>query len=334
MEGRFWKWRMHGGPVTLADETHRRIDGGLSPDVILATDMVDVPSYLGLVRNPAVSVPVVLFCHENQLSYPVSPRSQEDLTFGAMNWKSMLAADRVLFNSQFHFDEVFAMLPGFLKNFPDYRHLDKIESVRNRSGVLPAGVDIARLPPARRFDPPLILWAQRWEHDKNPTEMIETIDRLIDSGKRFRIALAGENFRNEPAEFLAARNRWGDRLVQFGWADQPTYDQLVADADIVISTALHEFFGIAVVEAIAAGAWPILPNRLSYPELLDPAHSTEHLYNDADELLAMLEHTIANIEARRAASGRRRIYYQRYDWSQVAPQYDQAFEDLAAGQAL
>jgi len=39
----------------------------------------------------------------------------------------------------------------------------------------------------------------------------------------------------------------------------------------VLSTARHEFFGIAVVEALLAGCLPWLPDRLSYPELLPPA---------------------------------------------------------------
>jgi len=36
MPARFWKWRMHGGAVTLA---RRFLDAGALPDVILATDM-------------------------------------------------------------------------------------------------------------------------------------------------------------------------------------------------------------------------------------------------------------------------------------------------------
>ena len=39
-------------------------------------------------------------------------------------------------------------------------------------------------------------------------------------------------------------------------------------ADWVLSTAEHEFFGIAVVEALFAGCLPWLPEKLSYRELL------------------------------------------------------------------
>ncbi|SVD66234.1 uncharacterized protein METZ01_LOCUS419088, partial [marine metagenome] len=39
LPGSFWKWRMHGGAVTLA---RMFMESELSPDLILATDMLDV----------------------------------------------------------------------------------------------------------------------------------------------------------------------------------------------------------------------------------------------------------------------------------------------------
>ena len=46
------------------------------------------------------------------------------------------------------------------------------------------------------------------------------------------------------------------------------YWEWLHKADWVLSTADHEFFGIAVVEALFAGCLPWLPERLSYRELL------------------------------------------------------------------
>ena len=43
---------------------------------------------------------------------------------------------------------------------------------------------------------------------------------------------------------------------------------MLSRADWVLSTASHEFFGIAVVEAMLMGCLPWLPDRLSYPELV------------------------------------------------------------------
>ncbi len=133
-----------------------------------------------------------------------------------------------------------------------------------------------------------MLWNQRWEHDKNPEEMIAALATVAAEGVEFDIALCGENFRNEPDEFLVARAEFGTRLRHFGWAEEDDYNRLVADADVVLCTAFHEFFGIAVLEALACGAYGVLPNRLSYPELVYPESASDHLYDDHDALLTLL----------------------------------------------
>ena len=57
---------------------------------------------------------------------------------------------------------------------------------------------------------------------------------------------------------------------------------MLAAADIVLSTALHEFQGLAVLEAIAAGCLPAVPDRLVYPELI-PAGNCYPSYPDDPE---------------------------------------------------
>jgi Domain of unknown function (DUF3524). len=72
LSGHHWKWRMHGGAVTLA---RRFLDSGAQPDLLLATDMLDVTTFLALTRHRTARVPVALYFHENQIGYPrVPPR--------------------------------------------------------------------------------------------------------------------------------------------------------------------------------------------------------------------------------------------------------------------
>ena len=48
------------------------------------------------------------------------------------------------------------------------------------------------------------------------------------------------------------------------------YYALLAEAKVVLSTARHENFGIAVREAVELGCWPVLPASAVYPELYPP----------------------------------------------------------------
>jgi len=324
-DARFWKWRMEGGHVTLSQAAHEVVAEHGPPDVLLASDMLNLPAFLGASRSFIGDPASALFMHENQLTYPPSHQVQEDLTHAVINWTSVAAADGVFFNSEFHYDSFFDALPELLGRFPDYRHSALLDEAKARSSVLPVGIDLFRLDEvdATRTSPPLILWNQRWEHDKNPGEFFAALDVLVDAGVDFRVALAGEVFSTIPGEFESARDRLGDRVVHFGFAEPAVYDQLLRAADIVVSTANHEFFGVAVIEAIYAGAWPVLPNRLAYPGHVPEDLHDELLYDDFDGLVDRLRRLVTDPSAESFGES-----LGRYDWSVVAPQYDAALGAL------
>lgn len=329
-EGRFWKWRMQGAALTLAAQVAAMTREHGAADLVLASSMTNLPALLGLARRDLSGAAVVLYMHENQLTYPLSPRDVPDAAYPTMNWLSMAASDLVLFNSEFHRSAVFAALPGFLNQFPDYRHGERrIDAVAQRSEVLPVGVDLARLDgPDLRAEPPLILWNQRCEYDKGPDAFVAAMLDLAAQDVEFRIALAGERFVSEPSAFDRLRKRLGARIVHDGFAGDDDYADLLRSADIVVSTARQEFFGVAVTEAMYAGAFPLLPNRLVYPERLPNMHHDTSLYSDHDDLVAKLVWAVTQPAERRRIAADLASHMVHYDWSQVAPRYDDRLERL------
>ncbi|MFV1963302.1 MAG: DUF3524 domain-containing protein, partial [Acidimicrobiia bacterium] len=101
LPGRFWKWRMFGGTLTLARRAIELVSQHGPPNVVLASDMLDLPSFLGHAGAVLGNPKTVLYMHENQLTYPISPTSRDDLAYAYLNWSSMVRADEVWFNSQF-----------------------------------------------------------------------------------------------------------------------------------------------------------------------------------------------------------------------------------------
>ena len=336
---RFWKWRMHGGAITLA---RRFLAAGASPDVIMATDMLDLTTFLALTRRKTAAIPTAVYLHENQLTYPLpedgrtgSMRRQlgeRDHHYAFINFASMLAADYCFFNSHYHLDSFFIALPNFLKHFPEYNELNSVKILRQKSQVLPVGVDFERLAmpktAPKEHPAPLILWNQRWEYDKNPEAFFTALFAAKEAGLDFRLALCGQQYGKRPSIFDEAIHRLGSRVVHIGHADLPTYRRLLWEADITISTAHHEFFGISFLEAIYCQTFPLLPNRLSYPELLPSQFHTTCLYTDEAALLQKLTWALSHAEEAREVATALATAVAHHAWPQTAPLYDKKMEQI------
>ena len=330
--GGFWKWRMHGAAVTLARAVDDVVAGWGRPDVVLVSDMVNVAALLGLARRSLGGAAIVLYLHENQLTYPLPEGTLADEGYAMANWVSMCAADVVVCNSEHHRRELFAALPAFLRRFPDHRHGTLVAEVAARTTVVPAGIDPALGAQARPAPDgsPLVLWNHRWEYDKDPEAFFSAVGTLADEGVDFRLAVAGERFQTVPPVFAEAERRFGDRLVHFGTAPPADYRRLLSRADVVVSTARHDFFGLAVVEAMAAGALPVLPDRLSYPELVPPA-ARRWLHADGVPPTDLLRLAVTDHDLRRTDAEAVRRHVQRFAWPNVIRQYDRLLTAAAEG---
>ena len=97
----------------------------------------------------------------------------------------------------------------------------------------------------------------------------KVIALLVERGLPFQLILLGQQFRQSHPSFESIKRIAGARVVHADFAANAVdYWNRLRQIDVVVSTADHEFFGIGIVEAIAAGATPLLPRRLAYPEVL------------------------------------------------------------------
>ena len=338
LPARYWKWRMHGGAVTLAREFAA---SDFKPELILATDMLDVSTFLSLTRDRTAGLPVVLYMHENQLTYPLpeDPESgpmrrqhgERDLHYAFINYASMLCAHQVVFNSQFHRRSFFDALPGFLNHFPEFREEQTVDQLKERSLVLPVGLDLEKLKsasPTPQRELPLILWNQRWEYDKNPEAFFRAILALDREGIPFELAVCGESFQQAPEIFDTAARQLNSRVIHWGYAEQDLYQELLWDATLTVSTALHEFFGISILEAAFCQTLPLVPDRLSYPEILPREFHEPCLYGDDDELSERLKRALVDPRSTRETAQALATQVETYSWKKRAPEYDRRLEEI------
>ncbi|TVQ29572.1 MAG: DUF3524 domain-containing protein, partial [Spirochaetaceae bacterium] len=272
-----WKWRIRAAALELADSVC--IDGY---DLVVCTGLLRVADLLLSTRRPPSGriPPILLYCHETQLCYPVPEGRRMEVDLGIADIANMLCADSVAFNSCSHRQTFLSEAPQFIERVHGSALSHAMEAIAGKSVVCEPGIAPRAWPAvttgeaatagealtkgqAAATDPPIILWNHRWEFDKNPVAFFDALRAVRARGVRFRVAIAGEHSQRIPAAFEAARAEFGDAIVHYGYAEsRELYYSLLDEAAIVVSTAIQENFGIAVMEAIAAGCAPILPDRL------------------------------------------------------------------------
>lgn len=329
-----WRWRMRGGAVTLARMVRERWPGVLRQhfDVLVVTDMLDVATFLALTRDINAQLPVVLYMHENQLTYPLPAGRKLDLTWPWINYTSMLAADAVLFNSDFHRQAWLAAVPGLPRRFHDLHELDAVVSITPKTHVLYPGIDLRRLdgaPVVRPAGAPVVLWNSRWDYDKQPMQFFTSMHMLMQQGIPVQLIVLGEYVDPGNDDFARMQQLLAPITLHWGYVpDAARYRELLHMADVVVSAAVQEFFGIAVIEATYAGAVPLLPRRLAYPELLPVVYHDQLLYDDDTQLVPALTRLLPQLPS--LARSPLRAWATQFDWAQLAPQYDALLARIVA----
>ena len=151
--------------------------------------------------------------------------------------------------------------------------------------------------------------------------------KLKDEGIDFKVALLGESFSSKPGIFEEAKNRLKNQIVYYGYCNEfSEYAKWVWAADILPVTSNQDFFGGSVVESMYCDTYPLLPNRLTYPELLPKPLHLKHIYNSDDELYSKLKKCLLDINGTRKFSQKK--IFTPYDWKSIIKRYDELFDSF------
>ncbi len=322
---RHFKWRKRGNALWWALE-EQELAGPW--DLVVAASTVDLAALIGLVPRLG-EARIVAYFHENQFAYPTRDGGPDaELLIGEVY--TAAAADAVVFNSEFNRRSFLDGTAHFGRTLPDFWPPSLAEQLEAKSRIIAVGLDDWAFDPApERVGPMRILWNHRWEYDKGPDRFFAALALLAARDVDFRVDVVGQRFRSSPGAFETGREVLGDRIDTFGWVDDPArYRAIVRRADVVVSTALHEFQGLAVLEAVASGCVPALPDRLVYPEIFEGwclyGGDATDPQREARQLAVHLEHLAGRLDELRAAPA---IDLDRFRWRELAPHYRAVFEE-------
>ena len=270
LPGRHFRWRIRGNPLSwlhqLPEET---------PDFILVTSMVDLSTLKGLHPRLA-NIPCIYYFHENQFAYPVSKHQVDSIEPMMVQLYGALAADKLLFNSAYNRDSFLQGVAKLLVKFPDEIPDSVVDTLRNKSDVLPVVISPIEASEAKNKE--LILRNHRWEYDKAPQVFTDAILQLNKIRPNFELALLGHRSTIKPDALLEIEQKLGDKIIINEKVSKHDYRNYLSRSAIIVSTAIHEFQGLSVLEAISAGAVPLVPDDLCYRE----QYGKEYRYQAGD----------------------------------------------------
>ncbi len=269
---RKWKMRMQLSAFWAAERIEKMAAAGERFDAALCSTFVDTAALRARLCRRGIRLPLAVYFHENQFSYPGRVDDPGRHQFTAINFSSAMTADRLAFNSRYNLETFLQGIRQYLKKAADMQLTHLAAAVADKSCVLYPGIDFedidAAPAPTRKAGKPIILWNHRWEHDKGPETFFQALFALSDANVDFGLVVLGQRFADCPEIFTAAREKLSRHILHFGFApSRGEYARRLRQGDIVVSTARQEFFGISVLEAVRAGCRPLVPDRLAYREL-------------------------------------------------------------------
>lgn len=325
LQGRHWKWRMHGSAASFASNLE---EISTLPDAILTTDMMDVAAFRGLLQARWRGVPIIQYFHENQLTFPWNKsdpdfRNGQNRTYGFMNIQSALAADTVWFNSGHHQKQFLDAVHHFLSEQPDHKLSNARGHIKAKSSVMPIGIDHntiyerSQVAPLKTDQTPVLLWNHRWEHDKAPDHFFSSLIELSQQNMDFKLVLLGQQFDRMPQAWKDIHDTFKDHIIHTGYTDSlHEYFNWLHSCDFLIHAPRQEYFGISVLEAMKSGVVPLVSKGHAYDDWMPEAF----FLDSSGTLSEQLVHFQENIKdyqnlAKQTAK--------RFEWDHVLKLYEE-----------
>lgn len=326
---RHFAWRMRENSATWAfGPASKTLEHPFS--LILATSVTDLSALRGFAPT-LTRAPNILYFHENQAAYPWREQARANaLHLRLQEIYAALSADALVFNTAFNRHTFLNGARELLDAMPDGVPDALLAKLERCTHIIPVGLDPSCFAPrAPREERVQLVWNHRWEYDKAPDRLIAALELVVERGlgDLFELHLLGESFRKIPASIQRAKQTLSDQLITFGFVEpRGRYADILARADIAISTAIHEFQGLATLEAIAAGAHPLTPDRLAYTEYVPLGwRYTSAPDDERAEVIALADHLCRRLHDQSWRQNDPSELAHSYCWSRLAHRYTNLF---------
>ena len=286
------------------------------PDLIIFSGPADLRQILSNLPACWKHVPSVAYFHESQWTYPGTDIDR--IPHLVSHIETVEIVDFVWFNSRFH-------QRTFLTSALDHRATTVRSLARSvlldhwpKTQVVYPPVHVGRHPVTRASNW-TVAWSARWERDKRPDIMAAVIEHCLNSGMDIRLLILGCNADTWRGDATLPDSVRAVIDPRSGLLSRSAYEAGLASADIWLSTAEHEFYGVSAIEAAMLGATPVVPDGLAYNETLPSS-----LFYPGGNITAAADRIASIVDGARPLRGAWQFDARRFNRAVMVEQFDAA----------
>lgn len=181
-------------------------------------------------------------------------------------------------------------------------------------------------------DRPLIVFMGRIHEGKGVDHLVRAIGSMKRQDAVLAIVGPDSGGYQQQIESIVAQHNISDRLIWTGMLRGDDRIAALTDADLFCLPSDHENFGVAVIEALAAGTPVIVSDEVGLRDRIAEAGVGEVVPNRNPKALAeALDHWIDDDDRREAAGGRARPFvWANFDWQRIAAHWGEHYGRLIA----
>ena len=199
---------------------------------------------------------------------------------------------------------------------------------------LPNAINLNDYPYKQRIHPtPNLGWLRKFEHNYNPLLAIQTTALLVDDFPSIKLIMSGADLGDgslaETMETIPRKNLT-EHVQVTGFIDRSGISDWFSQSDIYINTTTVESFGIAVMEAAAAGLCIITTSVGELPYLwVDEEEALLVPSNDPQAMAVAVRRILTEpgLASRLSKNAHEKAMH--YDWSVIIPQWETLFKKIS-----
>jgi glycosyltransferase involved in cell wall biosynthesis len=215
-----------------------------------------------------------------------------------------------------------------------------VETVSGRDDVkiIPLGVDVEGRHP-RHSDPvlrneyskegPLLLTVSRLVERKNITDLFDAMQYIIETYPTAHLVVVGKGPERETLRSEINRSGLTENITLTGRISEDRLEKLFATADLYLSTATYEGFGLSILEALASGTPTVVYDAEGTRDFLSGLDCAAVIDHDSTTLARTTIQFLENKEelARRSIAARE-YAVSNYSWDSVARDHLEVFKKI------